>query len=95
MKCYKEWGTDGDMARSAGPSNSRIASVQPPLAKRKKTVVSVLHPLFVSNGKHTDREFQTRNDPPARDGVPSCKCGLDAAFATVAKEGPNKGRQFW
>ncbi|KAE8539089.1 hypothetical protein D1P53_005460 [Cryptococcus gattii VGV] len=72
---FFEWGTDGDMARSAGPSNSRIASVQPPPAKRKKTV--------------------TRNDPPARDGVPSCKCGLDAAFATVAKEGPNKGRQFW
>lgn len=73
---FFEWGTDGDMARSAGPSKSRTASAQPPPSKRQKTT--------------------NRNDPPpSKDGVPSCKCGLDAAFATVIKEGPNKGRQFW
>ncbi|WVO18767.1 uncharacterized protein IAS62_000038 [Cryptococcus decagattii] len=42
-----------------------------------------------------EEEPAVLQDPPARDGLPSCKCGLDAAFATVAKEGPNKGRQFW
>ena len=96
MRRFKEWGTDGDMARSAGPSKSRTASAQPPPSKRQKTTVSMFHAPFASKEKGTDSEFQNRNDPPpSKDGVPSCKCGLDAAFATVIKEGSNKGRQFW
>lgn len=89
------------MARSAGPSKLRTARAQPPPAKRQKTAVSIAPCVFrvekkKKKKKDADNEFQNQNDPSAsRDGVPSCKCGLDAAFATVVKEGPNKGRQFW
>lgn len=73
-----------------GQTETRQEKTRPPTARPYQPL-----PPPIPSALNQSAPSPTHHPPPPLEASPLCGCGQPAACRTVAKEGPNRGRQFY